>query len=231
MTEKLFYTYLYTDPKNNNPIYVGKGQDKRAWAHFKTVFNPRLTYLLKKRTKEGFIIEPVLTYWPSEKAAFAGEIFWIATYGREDLGKGTLFNRTDGGDSPPSAKGLKRTKEWKEKHQIPCLEETKKKIGDANRNRKLGPSWNKDIPMSAEAKLKQSIAHIGKKSPMSGKTHKESSKDKLSQVKTKYYFTTPKGIFNVKREMHLAFPEFTTAQLDYFTINNKNGFSRTLKDY
>lgn len=32
--KKQYYTYIYYDPsRNNEPIYVGKGYDKRAWDH------------------------------------------------------------------------------------------------------------------------------------------------------------------------------------------------------
>lgn len=227
-----YYTYLYIDPKNNSPIYVGKGQDKRAWSHFTITSNPRLTNTLKKRIQEGFIIEPSLTYYPSEKAAYSAEIFWIAVYGREDLKTGTLFNRTPGGDAPPSGKGRKRTEAWIEAHRIPATEEKKAKQRLSMKGRYKGrPAYNKGIPCSEEKKKKISETALAanriswnKDIPMYDRT-----KSKLSESKTKYQFNTPNGIFNIKREMVLAFPEFTIAQLDYYVLHNKNGFSRTLK--
>ena len=31
----IFYVYLYLDPENLDPFYVGKGKGKRVWDHLK----------------------------------------------------------------------------------------------------------------------------------------------------------------------------------------------------
>lgn len=92
---KNFYTYLYRD-LDGTPLYVGKGNDKRAWKHRSS--KSHLGLLLRKRAKVGFIIQPEIVKCADENTAFATEIFWIAVYGRLDLDRGTLLNRTDGGD-------------------------------------------------------------------------------------------------------------------------------------
>ena len=183
-----YYTYLYTDPKTDLPVYVGKGKNDRAKSHLKKSENPRLHYLLQKRQKEGFIIEPVITFHTSEKAAYAAEIFWIAVYGRVDKNTGTLFNRTDGGDSPPNGKGTKMSEEAKQKiaqwnRGKPRSEETKQKIREkralqknlatgkrseeSRRNISNGignrVSWNKGIPHTAEHKENLRISRLKKK--------------------------------------------------------------------
>ena len=92
-----YYTYLFKDI-DNTPIYVGKGCAKR-WMHHRGA-STHLGKLLRKRKKQGFLITPTITYHATEKVALAMEIFWIAVYGREDLGTGTLFNLTEGGEAP-----------------------------------------------------------------------------------------------------------------------------------
>ena len=98
---KQFYTYLYRDPKDNTPIYVGYGYDTRAWQHY-TSHNragekTALCKLLHERINEKQTPLPTINYEPDEGYAMEMEKFWINFYGRADLGKGTLLNLTDGG--------------------------------------------------------------------------------------------------------------------------------------
>jgi hypothetical protein len=116
---KQYYTYLYCDPKDNTPVYTGKGFGKRAYDHFKNN-KTRLGKMLRKRLTEGYQIVPIITNHASEEVALAMEIFWIAVYGREDLGRGTLFNLTDDGKG---SSGYKHT------------EADKKKMSESSKNR------------------------------------------------------------------------------------------------
>lgn len=93
-----YFTYLYEDPKTLVLRYVGKGDELRPLMHFRKSSNPQLTNMLMKRKQEGFSLAPILIEAPSEASSFAMEIFWIAVIGREDLGRGTLFNKTGGGE-------------------------------------------------------------------------------------------------------------------------------------
>jgi hypothetical protein len=91
-----FYNYLWCDPKDGTPRYVGKGFDNRAVNHLHSRF--RIGNLLRKRIKEGYACVPVIHYVEDEQTALEMEKFWIDQFGRLDLRKGTLFNLTDGGD-------------------------------------------------------------------------------------------------------------------------------------
>jgi hypothetical protein len=95
------YVYLYRDPKNNVPVYVGKGTAYRAWSHLGRTHNPRLRNLINKRTKEGFDILPEFLGFfevDENESAFNLERDTIAKYGRTDNKTGSLFNGTDGGE-------------------------------------------------------------------------------------------------------------------------------------
>ena len=112
----MFYTYIYRDPrptKMRQPVYVGKGQGRRAWQHWEkrryhnTAFNNFLTLL----RREG--LEPIIEIVQDgleEAEAFFEEIRLIALYGRRDLKTGSLFNLTDGGEG---FAGALRTPEWR----------------------------------------------------------------------------------------------------------------------
>ncbi len=94
-----FYTYLWLR-EDGTPYYVGKGKGIRG-------FSVR-THRIHPPAELSRIITQE---YESEADALFAEKFLIAAYGREDLSTGTLLNLTDGGDQPPSAKGLKRSKE------------------------------------------------------------------------------------------------------------------------
>jgi hypothetical protein len=98
-----FYVYLWSDPANNIPRYVGKGAGKRAWDHIQDKSSARISYLLKKRHASGYVCIPQIIWLDSEAEAYEFEKLLIAEIGRLDLGTGTLFNCTDGGDG---ARGL-----------------------------------------------------------------------------------------------------------------------------
>lgn len=140
--ERTFYTYLYKDPKDGREIYVGKGVGYRAWNHFCTPSH--LGNLLRKRRKAGYQCDPIISYELDEETAFEMEKFWINFFGRADLGKGTLFNRTDGGDGPS---GTVQSEETRAKRSASL----KGQIGH-----------RKGVRMSDETKAKLSAINKGK---------------------------------------------------------------------
>lgn len=105
-----FYTYLWQDPKDNSPLYVGKGCGNRAFTHLKS--KSELGQILRTRKEEGYVVEPTLSYWATEKEALSIETLWILCFGRRDLGTGTLLNVSKGGQGSPSV----WTEERKRKH-------------------------------------------------------------------------------------------------------------------
>lgn len=129
-----FYTYIYYD-NNDVPIYVGKGQKRRAWSHLTRKDRHPLTQKIQKMQRNGltprieFLVKDVdeeLAYFVEEEA--------IALYGRKDLGKGALLNLSDGGDgnkgcyfSPETRKAMSERSK-KRKH----TDEGKAKIAYAN---------------------------------------------------------------------------------------------------
>lgn len=109
----MFYVYVYRDPrpsKNNQPVYVGKGQGDRDVSHWlrgshNKPFQDFMSHLRQKGLEPACqrVFETLI-----EKEAFAKEVELIALYGRRNTGAGTLFNLTDGGEG---ASGAVRTEE------------------------------------------------------------------------------------------------------------------------
>lgn len=150
----LFYTYIYYDPsRNNEPIYVGKGKDERAWSHIKYSkgkhpFVQRLQYM--KRIG----ITPNIGFYSGldEEFAFLLEEELISKFGRKDLGKGPLLNLTDGGQGQ-SGRRFSHTPETKEKMRLAKegkpgharSEQAKKKISEYQKTRERTPEFCKKL--------------------------------------------------------------------------------------
>ena len=160
-----FYVYLWLRHKNSkhgarlSPYYVGKGSGNRA-------FNPRQRRV-KPPKDQSFIVfaQEGLT----EQEAFDLERYYIALYGRKDLGTGILGNFTDGGEG---VSGLR------------ISQEARDKISRAHT----------DKVVSQETRDKLSRANMGSQYFL-GKTHTQEARSKIAQARLRYLceLTDPNG--------------------------------------
>jgi len=92
-----FYVYVYTDPTNGLPFYVGKGQGNRYKHHLNKSHNRYLGFKIAKIREQGY--EPqvdIVFRTQDENLAYETEEFLIRSYGRRVDG-GLLCNFTLGG--------------------------------------------------------------------------------------------------------------------------------------
>lgn len=183
-----FYTYLYTDPSRNEPIYVGKGKDNRAYVHLKRKDSCHFINRLQKMKREG--IEPVITFLckdVDEELAFLCEVMAIEKYGRKDLGKGPLLNLTDGDDG---TSGYKHTDEDKQRIRdkhigMKHTEKTKKLISELQIGKTHTPesvakraASNTGKTRTDETRKKMSEWQIGRKMSDEARTRMSASASK-----------------------------------------------------
>lgn len=87
VSEKLrYYVYLYIDPRNGRPFYVGKGKSNRAFSHLKMVTATTKVKILRELAKLGH--EPrieILKYNLTEKEAILVEAATIDLLGLKKL--------------------------------------------------------------------------------------------------------------------------------------------------
>ena len=161
--DQIYYTYIYYDPsRNNEPIYVGKGKDHRAWDHLKTKSKKNTPILNRIRFMKRNNIVPIIGLYSGidEELSHLLEEELIAKFGRKDLGKGPLLNLTNGGEG---GSGSIRS------------EETRRKIGVAN----IG----KDRTHSQETKNKISTTKTGvTDSPETYKRKSISNRKKTAKI-------------------------------------------------
>jgi hypothetical protein len=112
----MFYVYVYRDPrptKDNQPVYVGKGTGDRDISHWaKGSHNKPFQDFISHLKQRGLVAVCQRVFeTEDEQEAFAKERELITLYGRRDIGTGTLFNRTDGGEG---VAGSVKTEEQKQ---------------------------------------------------------------------------------------------------------------------
>jgi hypothetical protein len=125
-----YYVYVYVDPTNSEPIYVGKGHGDRARCHLVRTDNHPLTRRLAWLKRRG--LEPLIKLIDveTEELAYELEDQLIELVGRADLKTGPLLNLAAGGrglrNPGPEARlamaakfkrvntGVPKTASWKE---------------------------------------------------------------------------------------------------------------------
>lgn len=129
----IYYVYVYLNPKRPGkysygkfqfeyePLYVGKGANRRAFA-FLAKNNH---YLLDELSKIGKPIINIPVNKLPEETALSLETSLITLIGRLDLDKGPLYNRSNGGSGV--GKG------------VVFSEEHKRKLSEAKKGKKRPP--------------------------------------------------------------------------------------------
>lgn len=164
-----FYVYQLRVEDVDLPFYLGKGVGDRAKSHtyncsLKSDSNRHKSNTIKKAYRENkIVLVEILESDQTEIDAFTYEKFYIALYGRRDLGTGCLTNLTDGGEG---MSGYKPTVEQREA------------ISKRNRGRKV----------SLETRLKQSASRKGRRltkttlAKMIGRKRSDETKSKIREA-------------------------------------------------
>jgi hypothetical protein len=145
-----FYVYMAWHPITGMPIYVGKGHGNRHRYHNKNTHNLRLANAIQKYGHINFFI---IRDGISEREAFQTEMALIEHFGRADLGLGTLYNLTNGGEGTSGPK----TPEWRAKIGL----RHKGKIVSAETGARISASKT-GYKMSDETRARMSASHKGK---------------------------------------------------------------------
>lgn len=185
-----FYTYMWLR-EDGTPYYIGKGKAHRAFYDLDhNIHCPR--------ERERILVE----YHRVEVDALFAEMFFIAYFGRIDLGTGCLRNLTNGGENMQGISPVSRKKQGDKLRGIPRPAYVRKAIGDAHRGKsyhtlefrqrlsvlmKGKPAWNKGkVGIYSEATLQKmrkpkSEEHKAKMSHngMLGKRHSEETLQKM----------------------------------------------------
>lgn len=99
--ELRFYVYQLSKP-DGTPFYIGKGVDRRIFAHEREARGPERSHklnLIRQLERLGLEIDyEILEFYGCEKECHAREIAEILRLGRHDLKTGPLTNLTAGGE-------------------------------------------------------------------------------------------------------------------------------------
>lgn len=150
------YLYAYRDPKTGVVRYVGQAiRLARAMGHLNHSSNVRTHRMIKKRQAEGYALQPEIFPMGSISLGEINEAeeLLVSMFGREDIGTGSLFNNTGGGDG---TRGRIKSADEIERHrskmkQVQWSDETNARRRASHLGKKA----------SEEAKRNQSLAHMG----------------------------------------------------------------------
>jgi hypothetical protein len=161
------YVYRHIRLDKNEPFYIGIGSDENGKYLRAKKKNSRSKYWHSIVKNYGYSIDIILDDLTWEEACEKEKEF-ILLYGRKDLETGILCNMTDGGDG---FVGGIFTDEHRKKLSIASRnisDETRKKLSESRRGRKL----------SEEQKKKIGLSSLGRKHP----PRKEEYKKHISNV-------------------------------------------------
>jgi hypothetical protein len=203
-----FYVYVYIDPRDDLPFYIGKGRGKRDAQHLRPwdlkIRRP-FYYKLKRMLAEG--VQPIVSRLAEslcEAEAFSLESFLILALGRrlDSKNPGPLWNLTDGGEG---ASGNTKTETTKQKirearkHQVIVITETtRRKISLSNKGKRRTAEVRRQMcesrkgsTLSEQHRQKIGSAHKGTKCAEStrqkislahkGRTHTDVSRHNMSE--------------------------------------------------
>jgi hypothetical protein len=170
-----YYVYQLRVEGDELPFYVGKGHSDRAYRHLgsKEVANGNLhkqRKIAKARREGKEILVEFIEENLTEAESFAREIFWIAYFGRNDLGIGPLTNMTNGGEGMSG---------------YVFSAETRKKLSAASKanNRFYGVGPMGGRTHSEETKALMSSQRKAENNAFFGKTHTEENRERMRQIK------------------------------------------------
>ena len=175
MSANIYYVYIYIDPRNNQPFYVGKGKGDRYKVHLNetktTTINIKKYHKIQKIL--GLGLTPIIQFHTNnvdEETAYRIEEELIMKYGRKDLDVDGILTNVCIGNSPPDHTGIHRSEESKKKY-------SNSKVGSLNpmygMTGVMHPFYNRQH--SSESKLKMQLAQqardmSGTNNPMYGRS-------------------------------------------------------------
>lgn len=199
-----YYVYTYLDPRKPGrysyktmsflyePIYIGKGKDKRYLAHLRFLhkkgkgYNPyfknKLQRIMSKYSKDIKKYILILNNNLKEQEAFDVEKELIREIGRKDLKLGPLVNLTDGGDGISGVVVSTETREKMSKNHANVIGDKNPMFGKSRSHEKNG-MFNKKHSRKTKEKMSENHADFkGPNHPMFGKHLSEETKQKIAKA-------------------------------------------------
>jgi hypothetical protein len=163
-----FYTYLWLR-EDGTPYYAGKGRG----ANFPC---KNRAYRKGSPPAERVLVE----FHESEDDAFMAEQVLVSVYGRQDIGTGTLQNRSDGGRGPSgwkmSKEGRERLSLYIKEHPVPRDLKAHSRLMSGTGN----PQYGKKRVFDAGWRAKIAAGNTGKK-------RSESAVLKMKEIKKRWW--------------------------------------------
>ena len=118
MSANIYYVYIYIDPRNNQPFYVGKGDRHKVHLNETKTTTINIKKYHKIQKILGLGLTPIIQFHTNnvdEETAYRIEDELIMKYGRKDLDVDGILTNVCIGNRPPDHTGMHRSEESKKK--------------------------------------------------------------------------------------------------------------------
>jgi hypothetical protein len=169
-----YYVYHLIDPRTNQPFYVGKGKDKRAWNHLKHNTNGSAKNKRIQEIREDYQ-EPLVSLIAenlSEEDAYKLEDNEILKYGRIGIEPNGVLTNNRLSAFPPDMTDDVKNAISESRKGIQFSNSHKKKLSNA----KKGKTWEEIFGEETAAKMRQRASQSRKAMP-------EETRQKISESK------------------------------------------------
>jgi hypothetical protein len=158
------YVYRHIRSDNNKVFYIGIGSDDsgfyyRAYDKNKKTRSNHWNSVVNKTKYEVEIMLDCLSW----EEACEKEKEFISLYGRSDLGKGSLVNKTDGGDGYSNTSEETKKLISKKVKEALSNPEVRKKISDKGKGRVVNENTKQKISEKNKGRKRPDLVSINKK--------------------------------------------------------------------
>lgn len=192
----IHYIYLHRRADDGVPFYVGKGKLRqlRGAPRYERAHEPhrRNGHWMHTAAKHGIVVE-ILCHCRTEEDNQSIECMKIAEIGRSDQKRGTLINRTDGGDG---RRGAGRTSEERAKLSVAA-------------SRKRNDAWVRSIRIARKNGGNGGVVKHGDKLPASWVANIAAAK--VGKQNPRFGKPDPKRRPLIDRATGITYPSITAA--------------------
>lgn len=182
----MYYVYIYSDPRDLSPFYVGKGKDGRDERHMSETYenteNKKKWAVIQGLRNKGLtpLITRVSTH-SSEDDAYQAEEALIKKYGRRDIDNGGILTNICISNRPPNPWADPSTRAMRIENRR--QQRLGKTLGAEGREKCRQANLGKVVSEETRQRMSEAVDRSGSNNPNFGKQCSEATKQKIREAR------------------------------------------------